>query len=197
MAICWQIRRQNLIPRFLPANQHTSKSSVQRMEGGRARGGANFLCLSPEFAELHRHKQAHTYTQRLAWSRAVSVAFSHPEDTTEKTLFRSESWNEFTACFLHICLSFFFLNSFYPAPEPSQHTSAVSAPLSPPLSASSPGHFCMHCRGKCYPAVHAASIYHDAVVHRCAASGVRPKINIKPEPTFPQLSHQRWTSQSF
>lgn len=60
------------------------------MEGGRARGGANFLCLSPEFAALHRHKQAgahtHTHTpqRRLAWSRAVSVAFSHPQDTMEK-----------------------------------------------------------------------------------------------------------------
>lgn len=105
------------------------------MEGGRAKGGANFLCLSCEFAALHTHKQAHTYTQRrLAWSRAVSVAFPHPQDTLGKKRVWCESWNEFTACFLHICLSFFFLgfNSFYPAPEPSQYSSGATAPFPPP-----------------------------------------------------------------
>lgn len=64
---------------------------------------------------------------------------------------------------LHLPVLFlFFFYSFYPAPEPSQHSSGVSAPFRPLCLLPSP---ClhMHCRGKCFPAVHAAcSIYHNA-----------------------------------
>lgn len=88
MAICWQIRRQNLIPRFLPANQHPSNSAE---DGGRTvSGGANFLSPSTKFRELHRHKQSSTSVKNAYigedWTGAgaVSVAVPHPQDTAEK-----------------------------------------------------------------------------------------------------------------
>lgn len=84
---------------------------------------------------------------------------------------------------------FFFFYSFYPAPEPSQHSSGVSAPFRPP--ASSPAHVCI-CTAEA--SVSQLCMQHAVftTMRRCAALGVRPKVNIKPEPTFPQLSHQHW-----
>lgn len=202
MAICWQIRRQNLIPRFFPANQPTSKSRVQRMEGGRARGGANFLCLSPEFVELHRHKQArrhthtqtHTHTERGAWPGVELFLLQFPPLRTQwrkKTLFWCESWNEFTACFLHICLSvfFFFLTvSILPRSPRSIPLVCQPPPPLPPTPhspASSPADFCMHCRAKCVPAAHAAAIYHDASPRSLGSRGPKPT----PSPRQPSCNH--------
>lgn len=98
MAICCQIRRQNLIPRFTSQPISAGRRAPgQRMRGGQRRGGErqNFLSLSVDFFSF---SGGGTYTNTVAeyiqeiglGVGANTVAFSHPEDTLADAVWLQE-----------------------------------------------------------------------------------------------------------
>lgn len=106
------------------------------MKGGQRRGGANFLSLSFEFREatctnVVTHKCAE-YVHTGDWTgvTAIAVAFSHPQDMEDNTVWLQEQrichleW-VFCSCFLCTRVS---LSAACILPwRPSQHSSVVSA----------------------------------------------------------------------
>lgn len=150
------------------------------------RGGANFLSPSTKFGELYRHKQSSTSVKNAYigedWTGAgaVSVAFPHPQDTAEKAALMRElsfcHWERINGLFPPHLLVLFL--TVCVLPRSPHNIPLLCQPLFPHLSAAYPAHFCMRCRGKCFPAVQAARhIYHDASLGSLRSAA---NITIKP-----------------
>lgn len=90
-----------------------------------------------------------------------------PQDTAEKAALMRElsfcHWERINGLFPPHLLVLFL--TVCVLPRSPRNIPLLCQPLTPPtpLSAAYPAHFCMRCRGKCFPAVQAARhIYHDA-----------------------------------
>lgn len=107
MAICWQIRRQNLIPRFppsqsAPGSKHRAEDE-ERTAGGE---GQNFLSLSAEFRKAtYTNTAAHMcaeYIQEIGLESELLLLHFPTLRIRQLTLFGCKSWgfviyNQFSA----------------------------------------------------------------------------------------------------